>query len=175
LPKLYAVVQLAIGIVFLFSSEEKVRGHKSFIEGLAAYRIVPASWSGLTGILVIGFESFLAVAHVTGYLLRVGLLIGLALILCFAVAVSVNLKRGRALPCYCFGGSGSIISSATLARLAMLASGETFLLRMYQPIYPLQLAPVQLGFALFWSALLLISGLWLFAIGDVVRLLKFVR
>lgn len=117
-------------------------------------------------------ESFLAVSHVTGYLLELGLMGGLGLIAAFAVAVGANLRRGRALPCYCLGGGGSTISGATLVRLALLASGEAFLLKMYQPIYPAGMSPSQLGFSLFWSILLLVAGLWLFAVEDVVRLMK---
>jgi Methylamine utilisation protein MauE len=173
--KLRLVVQLAIGILFLISSAGKLRDRGSFTEGLAAYRILPSSWASVGGLFIIGVESFLAAAHISGHLLKVGLLAGLALIASFALAVCFNLARGRVLPCYCFGSSGSTISWATLARLALLAFGEAFLLRMYQPLLPLRLAVLQLAFALFWSILLLVAGLWLFAVGDVVRLLRFAR
>jgi hypothetical protein len=171
-PKWHLVVQLAIGVVFLLSSGGKLRDRGSFINGLAAYRIVPASWVKMIGLFIIGLESFLAAAHLTGHLLRLALPVGLGLIATFGVAVAVNIKRDRALPCYCFGDSASIISGATLIRLGFLAAGEMFLLELYQPVYPLRMAPADLGFAFFWSILLLVASLWLFALGDVARLVK---
>jgi len=173
LLNLYIVIQLAIGFVFLLSSEEKLRDSKGFADGLAAYRIVPASWTGFSSLLVIGLEGFLGVVHLTGHLLKIGLWVGLVLVVSFAVAVAVNLVRGRALPCYCFGSSESIISWATLGRLALLAFGEVLLLKTYKPVDLLSAAALpQVAYALFWSILLLVTVSWMFAAGDVVRVLK---
>jgi Methylamine utilisation protein MauE len=175
LLKLHAVVQLAIGIIFLLSSVGKLLERSSFIQGVAAYRIVPASWASLTASIVITGEMFVAAAHLTGFRLKPALVVGIGLIASFGIAVGVNLKRDRPLPCYCFGGSGSVVTWGTLARLGFLGAGETFLLKLYQPIYVPRLILPELGFALFWSIFLLVGSLWLFAIGDVLRLLRPVR
>src|SRR5208282_1154195 len=87
-------------------------------------------------------------------------------------AVSLNLKRGLALPCYCFGGSGAIISASTLIRLALLGLGEILLLRPYQPVFPLAMALPGLAFGLFWSSFTLVICLWLFGLRDVIRLVR---
>ncbi len=166
------VVQLALGIVFLLSSAGKLQDRGRFARGLAAYRILPGSWANPASLLVIALESLLAVAHLTGYLLGIAVPVGLGLLGSFGVAVGVNLKRGRALPCYCFGRSGDTISSATLARLVLMASGEAFLLGAHRPIYTPQLALPDLAFALFWAAVTLLTGLWLFALRDLGRLLR---
>jgi hypothetical protein len=172
LPELLLVVQLALGIIFLLSSAGKLwdRGH--FARGLAAYQILPRSWVNPASFLVIALESLLAVAHLTGYLLGIVVPVGLGLLGSFAIAVGLNLKRGRALPCYCFGGSGDTISGATVARLVLMASGEFFLLKAHRPIYTSRVAVPDLGLALFWAAVVLVIGLWLFAWRDLGRLLR---
>jgi hypothetical protein len=175
LLKWHVVVQLAIGIVFLLSSVGKLLERSSFIQGVAAYRIVPSSWASLTASIVIAVEACLATTHLTGYLLKPALVVGLGLIATFGTAVVVNLKRGRPLPCYCFGGSGSVVTWGTLARLGLLGAGETLLLRLHQPVYVSRLVLAELGSALFWSILLLVVSLWLFAMGDLLRLLKPIR
>ena len=166
------VLQLALGIVFLLSVAGKLQDRGHFAGGLAAYRILPRSWANPASLLVIALESFLAVAHLTGYLLRIALPVGLGLLASFTVAVGVNLKRGRALPCYCFGRSGDTISGATLARLVLMASGEAFLLKATRPIYTPQVAVSDLVVALFWAMVVLVIGLWLFALSDLGRLLR---
>jgi len=166
------VMQLALGTVFLLSSVGKLRHPGRFARGLAAYRMLPASWAKLTSYFVIALESLLAASHFTGYLLAVALPLGLGLLGSFSIAVSVNLKRGRALPCYCFGPSDHIISGTTLARLALIASGQAFLLRMHRPIYLQQISLLQLGFASFWALLILIAALWILSLRDLEGLLR---
>jgi Methylamine utilisation protein MauE len=175
LLKLHLIVQLAIGIVFLFSSGGKLWDYRRFTQGVAAYQIVPPSWANSSSLLIIAIETFLAAAHLTGFLMGVALLVGLGVLGIFGIAVSVNLKRGRVLPCYCFGVSDSTISQVTLIRLGLLATGELFLLRFYQPIHFLHVATPQLGFAAFWSIFLLVTIIWLFDLGDIVRLLGALR
>lgn len=173
--KFGVVTQLAIGIVFMLSSAGKVRHRAEFAEGIAAYRIVPHSWANLTALLVIMLEAFVAVSHLTGYLLEIGLPVGLVLIGSFGIAVGVNLHRERPLPCYCFGASSSIISVGTLARLSVLATGEAFLLIWFRPIQPAALMLPNLAFAMFWSIFVLTLGLWLFSLPDVFKLLRTIK
>ena len=47
----------------------------------------------------------------------------------FAIAVSVSLHRGRAIPCYCFGASSSdMIGAATMVRVVGLAGITAFVM-----------------------------------------------
>jgi hypothetical protein len=172
LLKLYLVVQLAIGIVFTMSFIGKLWSRGGFTEGLEAYRIVPSSWATFSALTIIALEACVASAHLTGYFLRVALVVGLGLLGSFGIAVGVNLGRGRALPCYCFGGSESLISHTTLLRLALLGFGEALLLKIHHPIYSLGIELSQLGLAVFWSIFLLVVSFWFFALADVLQLVR---
>lgn len=175
LTELLASVQLALALVFLFSTAGKLRNPRRFALGLADYNVLPTRFVNFAAFLVIALEGLLALAHLTGRLLAIVLPLGIGLLASFAFVVGVNLKRGRPLSCHCFGRDGDTISRATLARLALLASGEAFLLEMHEPIYPTHLAPGDLGVAVFWATLLLIAGLWLSTVRDVVLVWRSVR
>jgi hypothetical protein len=123
-------------------------------------------------VTVITLEVFIAFSHLTGYLLQVGVLIGLGLIVIFVVAVGLNLKRGRSVPCYCFGTSESHISIGTLVRLALLAAGEAVLFMLHQHIRTTTLALSNLGLAFFWSTFVLLVSIWLLAVPDILKLLR---
>lgn len=170
--KLCLVAQLALGGVFLVSSASKLRNPRRFARALTEYQILPAGLKNITAGLVIGLEILLGIAHLTGQLLTYALPVGVALLGTFAVALGLNLKRGRALPCHCFGQDSRAISGATLVRLALLASGEVFLWKAHQTVY-VQLIPFpELTFGLFWAASLLAAGLWVFAAGDLISLFR---
>src|SRR5436853_2880609 len=123
------VLQLAIGMVLLLASAGKWRHPLRFAQGVVEYEILPAGPAYWFGLLLIPLESWLAVAHLTGWLLRFAAPTALALFVVFGLAVGINLMRGRAMPCFCFGAQETqTISGNTLARLLLLSSGEGFLL-----------------------------------------------
>jgi hypothetical protein len=174
------VVQLAIGLVFLLSATGKVLHPISFARGVADYQILPESLAFGVGLLLIPLEAFLAVSHLSGWLLAFAAPTGLALLAVFGIAVAVNLKRGRALPCYCFGDqSGETISGRTLARLLLLFAGELLVLsdpalstagRLTYPARVNNFA--ELGLAFFWATFLLIVAIWLLSLTDLLALLR---
>jgi hypothetical protein len=170
--KFAVIIQLAIGLVFLVSSAGKLWDRRGFTDGLIAYRIIPQSWARLTSVAVIALEVFIALSHLTGYFSKIGFPIGLGLISILGIAVGVNLKRGRSVPCYCFGTSESLISTTTLVRLALLAAGEAVLLALQKPIRTATLALPNLLLALFWSTFVLLVSLWLFAVPDTLKVLR---
>jgi hypothetical protein len=172
LNKLCLVAQLALGGVFLVSSASKLRDPRRFARGLTEYQVLPAGWANAAAGFVIGLEISLALAHLAGQLLTFALPLGLALLATFGVAVGLNLKRGRALPCHCFGQGSETISGATLVRLALLASGEVFLWKVHHPVYVQSIAFPELTFGMFWAAFLLAAGFWVFAAGDLISFLR---
>ncbi len=174
------VVQLAVGLVFLLSASAKLTAPTSFARGVAAYDILPEALATVFGLLLIPIEVFVAVSHLTGWLLNLAAPLGLIVLAGFAVAVTINLRRGRALPCYCFGSqTGEKISGRTLARLLLLIAGEVMVLAQFglsqtsQLTYPDRVARVtDLGLLVFWSTFLLISGFWLLSAPEVVALVR---
>jgi hypothetical protein len=170
LAKPQVVVQLAIGFVFLLSTAGKLRNPRSFIEGVVDYRVLPASLALFFGMLVIPLEFWLALAHLTGWTLNLAVPIGLILLVVFAVAITVNLLRGRILPCHCFGASrGESISRRSIGRVLLLASGEAFLIPERSFLSRQSISfPASTSF--FWAAILLITASWLLNVGDLFGL-----
>ncbi len=174
------VVQLALGIVFLLSAAGKLRDPAGFARGVADYQIVAASVAHPVGLLIIALEGWLAIAHLTGWLLAAAVPLGFGMLTTFAVAVGMNLGRGRVLPCYCFGGRGEeTISARTLARLLLLLLCEALLLAdsslftTSQLVYHSRIVSFsELALALFWATFLLAVGSWVFSLPDLVDLLR---
>jgi hypothetical protein len=179
MPKILLVIQLAIGSVLLFSSLGKWRDPVGFAHGVEDYDVLPDRLAVIFGLLLVPLETAVAVSHLTGWWISATVPLGLAMFGSFAVAVALNLKRGRSLPCYCFGDStGGSISPQTLARLLLLIGGEGVLLLSLQTsgtanlVYH-QLATLRdLGFALFWTALVVVAVMWLLGLADLFELLR---
>jgi putative oxidoreductase len=172
------IMQLAIGTLFLLSTAGKLRDPGGFVRGVRQYQILPAIAVQI-GLIIIPLEGFLAISHLSGWMLSLSALIGCGLLSIFAVAVTVNLYWGRAVPCYCFGGGGDdTISLRTLARLVLLLTGEMVLLFGGVPltksrlVFPRQVGTLsEFGKAAFWTGLLLVAASWLLSAGDLWDLL----
>ncbi len=179
-PEIGLTVQLALGVVFLLSATGKLRDPAGFARGLADYQILPGSIAYAVGILVIVFESGVAIAHLTGRLLVVAVPLGCGMFASFTVAVSVNLARGRALPCYCFSGrGGETISGRTLTWLLLVMACEVVLLadptlfKGSPVVSPLRWSSLsQAGLAFLWATLLLLVGSWFLNLPEVISVLR---
>jgi hypothetical protein len=75
----------------------------------------------------VAIECFLAFAFLTGWMTPAALLLAAATLLAFAAAVAINLRRGRRIPCGCFGGESERISGRSLVRLSMLLAAVLLL------------------------------------------------
>jgi hypothetical protein len=179
ITNLLLVVQLAIGTVLLLASLGKWRDPVDFARGVTDYEVLPDWLAYVFGLLLIPLETLIAVSHLTGWWISAAVLTGLAMFATFAVAIAINLARGRSLPCYCFGdGEGEAISAQALARVLLLLGGEGLLLAfpgkpgtsrlVYHQIASLS----QFGFALFWTAILLVSGMWILGLPDLLELMR---
>ena len=177
-PRLQLAVQFSIGFIFLASSLGKLTHPRDFSEGVADYRLIPTVLAVPVAVLFILAEIFLAASHLTSWLLHAAFPIGIATLSAFAMGVSINLWRGRALPCHCFGGrSSEIISVRTLGRLLLILSGEVFLLadsKFMAPgrIYPSPFgSPSDLSLSVTGGILIVLTGMWLLSVGEVIALL----
>jgi len=122
-------IRTAIGLVFLASGVSKLRDVGGFVHGVKEYRILPDWLATAFGFSLIPIEMILGLCLVTGWLLRYSLFFGLLLLVSFFIAVGVNIRRHRELPCYCFGtNSVEPISKRTLARIVFLTSGMVVVL-----------------------------------------------
>ena len=173
-------LQLAIGLVFLFSAIGKLLTPLKFAAGVTEYHILPEWLAFVVGIVLIPFELFLAASHISGWLLPFALPAGLVMLISFMIAVGINLKRGSVLPCHCFGaGEGEMISARTLVRLGLLFTGEAIVLAgsgwpaIVELTYPDRVSSfAELGRVFFWATFILILAVWLLSLTDVVALLR---
>ncbi len=120
-------LQLGLGAVFVASVVTKLRHPRDATRAVREYRLVPPAVADVTAYVLIGVESFLAVALLLGVLLPIAVPVGAATLLSFVAAVGINLRRGRQIPCGCFGDPKEQISTRTVLRLLALLAGFTLL------------------------------------------------
>src|SRR5829696_9261519 len=84
--------QLALGVVFLLAAVPKLRRPGGFVQAVRGYELLPAAMVRPTAFALIGVESFLAVALITGWAVGVAMPLAVASVLVFMVGVGVNLR-----------------------------------------------------------------------------------
>lgn len=119
--------QLSLGIVFLLSFLPKLRRPFAFAASVVEYKILPTQVAYVFGFALIPLEAFLAIAFLTGWWTDIALPLAAVLLSIFLIAVAINLRRGRSIPCGCLGNTSELISSRTLARLLLLLIVVMFL------------------------------------------------
>ncbi len=119
-PVIVLIAQLAIGWLFLFGALHKVRDIGQFKRVLMAYRLLPeavispAAWMVATAEVLLGFA---ALAQVP-----VAFVAGGAVLCVYALAMLVNLLRGRRfIDCGC-GGDSQPITWGLIARNSILVA-----------------------------------------------------
>jgi uncharacterized membrane protein YphA (DoxX/SURF4 family) len=122
-------VALSVGLTFAASGVAKLRDTAAFAEGVGRYGILPARVARHAAFVIIGLELAIAAGFASGVFVRWTSLVALALLAAFALAVTINLRRGRELPCMCFGSrSQDPISAWSLIRMGLLACGVVVVL-----------------------------------------------
>jgi hypothetical protein len=116
-------LQLGLGAVFLASVVPKLRHPRAATSTVREYRLVPLAVANVAAYALIAVESFLAVALLLGVLVTIALPVAAAMLLAFLAAVGINLRRGRQIPCGCFGNPQEQISTRTVVRLLVLLAG----------------------------------------------------
>ena len=121
-PYVISAVQVDLGLLFLVAGLSKLRAPKEFIRAVADYRILPRA-APVVGAAVIASECFVCAALISDQLLALASLVALGWLVVFALVTGVNLRRGRLIPCHCFGGGGELIGGRTLARIGLIGAG----------------------------------------------------
>ena len=121
-PYLILAVQVDLAAVFLVAGLAKLRAPRQFMRAVAEYHIVPRA-AVVVGPAVIASEWFVFAAYASGQLLTVASLIAASWLSVFAVVTWVNLRRGRLIPCHCFGNADELIGGRTLARIGLIGAG----------------------------------------------------
>ena len=116
------VIRLLLAIIFARAAWHKLAARLQFQRELAAYQLLPATLVALAAITLIALELLCAVTLLMPQ--RAGLALAAALLLLYAAAMAINLKRGRLhLDCGCSGPQAAkkTISAALVLRNTMLA------------------------------------------------------
>ena len=122
-PAIPLVIVLSLALLWFVAAAQKLRGFAVFVTVLSDYRLVPHGTTRACAGAVIGLELGLGVCLLIP-VLRNPALAGSALLLAFyAVAIGVNLLRGRRfIDCGCMGPVGQqSLSGALVARNLSLA------------------------------------------------------
>jgi hypothetical protein len=172
--------QLALGSVFLLSALPKWVNLVSFDMVVRNYHLVPdwatrpAALGALTAI------SLLGASLTAGVAIDVAIPAAIAVLLLFAAAVGINLRRGEIIDCGCFGMGRDPISVLTIARLGMLIAAAVGIVTIKSvaaasPPSTVDLAlghPDQLVLAAMEAALLILLGSWLLAFKEAGAVLR---
>lgn len=101
-PAIGTLIAGALALLFASAAVHKLQDLATFSASFRAYRVLP--WAGLLGRLVPLAEGLIAAALLLPATRSAGALAAVALLLAYALALSVNLARGRTdLSCGCGG------------------------------------------------------------------------
>ena len=127
-PVLVLSIRVGLAALLLAAAWHKLRDFPGFSKAVAAYRLVPPSCTGLAAALLVGVESALSLFLLLHFRPAIGLAATL-LFFTYALAIAINLRRGRAdIDCGCVGPAGAqtglswtlVLRNACLAALALL-------------------------------------------------------
>jgi uncharacterized membrane protein YphA (DoxX/SURF4 family) len=110
-----------LAFLFILAGVSKIPSSR-FAPAVRDYRLIPDALVRPVSSLLPGIEIAAALLLGLGLIIRPSALLLAALLVIFAIAVAVNLARGRKVDCGCFAGRGQPISSATLVRALALGA-----------------------------------------------------
>jgi uncharacterized membrane protein YphA (DoxX/SURF4 family) len=115
------VARLCLSFFFLPSAIKKLTNQHPFIQGILDYQVLPARTALVLGFVLPWIELAVGLGLVLGGAVAyVGTAAGL-LLLCFTMAIIINLHRGRQIACYCYSLAGTTtISWGTVVRNLLL-------------------------------------------------------
>lgn len=120
------LIRLVFGTMFLAAGASKLSDLGEFAEAIQHYRVIPGVTAGLVAKIVAIVEVALGTVLLVGLAIPVASVAGSALLIVFALAMAINLFRGRRIDCGCKRGSEPIQvkhilrNSAGVAALVLL-------------------------------------------------------
>lgn len=122
-PVVGGIVCSSFALLFVVAGAHKWRARTDFAATLAGYRVLPARLLAPASVLVPTLECAIAVAVLIPETRTRACLAGATLLLGYAGAMGLNLRRGRRhLDCGCLGPrGGGVVSPALVSRNMLLA------------------------------------------------------
>lgn len=135
-PSIALAGRLLGAMVFAAAVAGKIR-HRHELAGVVAnYRLLPEPLAASAAWMIVGLECLVVLSLVSGVLPVAGAALAIALLAGFALAMGINLARGRReIDCGCFqSGLRQRLSKALVARNILLAALLTPLLVAQTPV-----------------------------------------
>lgn len=109
---LYLMVRLAVGLVFIYASLDKIAHPAEFARIVNNYHLMPGILINLLAMVLPWLEAVCGVALILGIHKRGSIYIMNLMVLMFIVAIGINVIRGVNLECGCFTVSSKAKGSA---------------------------------------------------------------
>lgn len=129
-PSIALASRVLGALVFAAAVGGKIRHRRELAGVVANYRLLPERLAAPAAWMLVGLEFLVALSLVSGAWVRAGAALAIALLVAFALAMGINLARGRReIDCGCFqSGLRQRLSAMLVARNLVLAAILTPLL-----------------------------------------------
>lgn len=120
------VFRLALGVIFLIASFDKIVSPADFASSIRNYRILPLSAVNIMAIIMPWLEFFCGIFLILGVFIRTSSLLILLMLIVFATAILSAIFRGLDIDCGCFKNSvmaGKVGWSRFFEDILMIAMG----------------------------------------------------
>lgn len=95
------LLRLIFGTMFLAAGASKLSDLGEFAEAIKHYQLIPGATAGAVARGVAVTEAALGIVLLLGAAIPIASLLGSVLLVIFALAMAINLIRGRQIPCGC--------------------------------------------------------------------------
>lgn len=100
-PSLGLLIRFVFGTLFLVAGASKLADLGEFADAVKHYRIIPGASAGAAARVVALVEVVLGAVLILGLFIPYAAIAGAGLLVMFALAMAINLVRGRRIPCGC--------------------------------------------------------------------------
>lgn len=116
------LLRLALGLIFIYASLDKILNPVDFAKAIANYRLLPPILVNVSAVIIPWLEALIGVALILGLFADGALFIIAVLLLVFIGGMAQAILRGIDIACGCFG-----VSSET-SRVSWVRVGEDLLM-----------------------------------------------
>jgi len=101
-PAFVALLRVALGVVFIVASLDKIQNPQSFADNIANYRVMPYPMINLVAVMLPWIEIVSGFLLVTGIWIRANALVVSGMLVVFSLAILQALLRNLDISCGCF-------------------------------------------------------------------------
>lgn len=106
-PWLGSLIRVALGVVWIWASLDKLSSPRTFVQAVRAYDVTPEWLSKTIGYGLPVVELAVGIVLILGVATRLAAAVSAALFLVFLIGIVQAAARGIQLECGCFGGGGT--------------------------------------------------------------------